>query len=77
MGFRIDQYTESHLRVFGPTVVDYWPGTGSCWLTDTMHKSQKMEPAEVLALASTPNLLPEGASDHLKDIKRVSEGEVP
>jgi len=69
MRVNLQQYSSAHFRLFGPTVVDYWPGSGRCWVTGSSEKSTKMTPAEVLIAALTIPLPPD-ASDHLKAIAR-------
>lgn len=65
----LQQYSSTHFRLFGPTVVDYWPGSGSCWLTGSNEKSTKMEPPEVIAM-SLAEPLPPDAREHLDSIAK-------
>ena len=64
----LQQYSSAHYRLFGPTVVDYWPKSGKCWITGSNEKSKVMEPLEVMALVLAEPLPPD-ASDHMQSIK--------
>lgn len=71
-GIEVRQFNPIHYRIFGETVVDYWPTTGRCWITGSADAAVKKTPEEVAALAlqyaSITELLPEQALDHLKSI---------
>jgi hypothetical protein len=68
-GFELRQFTPKHFRIFGHTVVDYWPDTGSCWVVGSFRKASKMDSEEVIVLASQLSGLPEGAEEHLRSIQ--------
>ncbi len=72
----LQQYSSAHLRLFGPTVVDYWPGSGKCWVTGSNEKSIVMEPHEVVNVCLAEPL-PPGAREHLESIGDTCEARVP
>lgn len=51
-GLGLQEYGAAHARVFGPTVVDYWPGSGRAWRTGNYGtKAFLAEPARVVEIA--------------------------
>lgn len=74
--FEMREFTPKHYRIFGHTVVDYWPGTGSCWVVGSFSKAKRMEPHEVIVLACQLGKLPEGAEDHMKSINETPKAEL-
>lgn len=69
-GLNLAQYSSSHFRLFGgPTVVDYWRGSGKCWVTGSNTQGTVIEPSEVIRWALTQPV-PEGAREHLDSIAK-------
>jgi hypothetical protein len=69
-GFRLQEFSAIHCRIFGTVTVDYWPTTGRAWVTDSRERASKMTPYEVIELAGgSPQNLPEGAVEHLQSIR--------
>ena len=67
-GFPIQKFSDTHYRIFGVSIVDYWPTTSRCLVTGSSERSQILEPAEVIALAAHAKL-PDGAWEHLRSIQ--------
>lgn len=68
-GFEVRAFSDIHIRVFGNTVVDYWPTSGRAWLVGAKGRASNMTPEEVVAAALSFTDLPDGAEDHLRAIK--------
>lgn len=65
----IRRFNEIHYRIFGKTIIDYWPSTGRGWEVSSYHAARKMTPLEAFFIALTDEVrLPEGAQEHLKSI---------
>lgn len=72
----LQQYSHAHYRLFGPTVVDYWPGSGKCWVTGSNEKATVMEPQQVVK-ACLAEPLPPGAQEYLDSVGDTCEARVP
>jgi hypothetical protein len=71
-GFEVRSFSPIHSRVFGSTVVDYWPTSGRAWVTGSNERAREMAPHEVIELACEVNKfesLPEGAEDHMRSLQ--------
>jgi hypothetical protein len=70
-GVEVRVFTPIHCRIFGETIVDYWPTTGRTWITGTSDSAREMTPREAIDLATfaQPELMPEGAEDHLRSLQ--------
>jgi hypothetical protein len=69
-GFRLEEFSAIHCRVFGSSVVDYWPTTGRAWVTGSKEPAEKVTPQEVIEWAGGMRIpLPEGAEEHLRSIQ--------
>ena len=54
IGIEFQEYTPNvHFRLFGQTVVDYWPSSQKAWLTGSMAKGKKMHPEDVVVWVKT------------------------
>lgn len=69
-GIDVVAFSPIHCRVFGDTVVDYWPTTKRTWITGSTKKAAVCEPQEVVALAREPQLVveQEAAIEHMRAI---------
>lgn len=50
-GYEVRRYSKYHYRIFGETVVDYWPTKNKCWITGSSEKALILSINEVAALA--------------------------
>ena len=71
-GIGVVCYSDVHMRIFGPTVVDYWPTTGKGWMTGMTEKSRVMTPEEALDLALTERI-EAVAVQHMEDLLLETE----
>lgn len=67
LGYKVHVYSKIHMRVFGETVIDYWPTSGKCWKTGSSEKSQPMTPEQAIVLAQSLTLEDE-ADKHMASI---------
>jgi hypothetical protein len=72
--FELRCFSPIHVRVFGNSVVDYWPTTGRVWVLGMVGGASAGTPADAVRLASEfsrEELVVgyESARSHLKEIK--------
>lgn len=50
-GYEVKRYSPYHYRIFGGTVIDYWPTKNKAWVTGSDKKSVAVSPHDVAVLA--------------------------
>ena len=75
-GLEVRSVSHTHVRVCGPTPMDYWPGSSRAWPYGGRAGSQPMTPAEVVAASlaiptrrARRSNLPAGAEQHMRALK--------
>lgn len=53
-GLSLLHLSEHHLRVCGPTVVDYWPGSSKAWTLGSVGQAIFSTPKKVVEVALKP-----------------------
>jgi hypothetical protein len=51
LGFRVQEFSPIHVRVFGSTTVDYWPTTSRAWIVGGVRKAEHVTPLNVIEMA--------------------------
>lgn len=65
------EFSSVHFRIIGKISIDYWPSTGSAWITGSEDYSVKLEPEDVFGFAAIGfefQTFPEGAKEHLQSL---------